>query len=366
MKILTGIDIPFNPFGGSPIIVNDWYSNLPQGIDVLFLTMPPTKQAWWSMKNVHFLTTPKTRDVKLYPTYIKNLSTEVNAIINEYNPDIIHMQHLNYGLSRAFSLQQNIPKIGICHGTDVQIAKSSAFFMDNMVQIVDSASHIVFPAQNMANDFLTTYKTKIPYTVISHGIPAEAFHKSSPHVLGKTIKLLYAGRLNYYKGADIAVEALTHTKASVSLDIIGGEDETGYIEKLTKIITVNNLGNRIKIEPQVSRSELWKIFSNYGAIIIPSRELEAFSLTAVEAQAHGIPVIYGNGGGIVDVVGKSGIQIHDNNPKTLARIVDDIMQNPEILIKYRELGFANATKYRLDKQITKLMNISKNYAKRTE
>lgn len=360
MKIITGIDIPFNPFGGSPIIVDDWYSSLPNDIEVLFLTMTPTQGKWWSMKNVHFLQTPKTKDSELYPAYIRELTKEITEIIARFKPDIIHMQHLNFGLSRAFANQQdiNIPKIGICHGTDVQIAESNPFFMENMIQIANSASHLVFPAKNMADDFFKNYRSEIPYTIIAHGIPDKAFQKLLQHVKGKTLKLLYAGRLNHYKGADIAVEALAHIKAKASLDIIGGEDESGYVEKLLQIIQSNNLTDIVKITPQINRKDLWSRFSDYDAILIPSRELEAFSLTAIEAQAHGLPVIYGDGGGIVDVVGKSGIRVHDNNPVTLAKILDRIAENPKILRKYRNLGLNNAKQYKLSNQIFKLLELS--------
>ena len=46
MKILTGIDIPFHPFGGSPIICNDWYSDLPDDVEVKFLALKPTNELY--------------------------------------------------------------------------------------------------------------------------------------------------------------------------------------------------------------------------------------------------------------------------------------------------------------------------------
>lgn len=111
---------------------------------------------------------------------------------------------------------------------------------------------------------------------------------------------------------------------------------------------------------------MWNRFNEYDAILIPSRELEAFSLTAIEAQAHGLPVIYGNGGGIVDVVGQSGVLIHDNKPKTLAKIIDKIAEDPSTLKEYRDLGLKNAKNYTIDRQIQKIINLTKKYAKRTK
>ena len=360
MRILTGIDIHFNPFGGSPLICDDWYSLLEKDHEVLFLTMQPfSKKRWWKMKNVHFLSTGKTKDVDKYPKYIKELTKEINVIVADFNPDIIHMQHINFGLSRVFAdLQIEVPKIGICHGTDTQVASSNAYFKSNLKHIADNIDYLVFPAENMAKDFFKIYKNKKDYSIIHHGLPKELFTRHKAKNISHELKLLYAGRLNHYKGADIAVKAMTVIDQSVHLDIIGDEDEKNYVQKIKKIIKKHNLHDRVRLSKSISRHELWKKFSDYDAILIPSRSLEAFSLTAIEAQARGLPVIYGNGGGIVNVVGDSGIIIKDNKPKTLAKIIKKIKEDPRVLDKIRKKGYKNSRKYKIDKQIKKLINIS--------
>jgi len=360
MKILTGIDIPFNPFGGSPIICDNWYSHLPYQHKSLFLTMKPYEEKkWWNIKNVKFLKTTKVKDPKLYIQYINELNKEVAQITNIYKPDIIHMQHLNYGLSRSFSETcLNIPKIAICHGTDTQIASQSLFFFKNLEYIADKADVIVFPTKQMAKDFFSIYKKIKKHVIIPHGIPEEAFNKHKIHKNGKVLKMLYAGRLNYFKGADIAIKSLSYTKSFVHLDVVGNEDQKYFLRELHTIVNQNKLNNRVSFSNQITRQKLWEKFSNYDLILIPSRSLEAFSLTAIEAQARGLVVVYGNGGGITNVVGKSGLMIKDNKPKTLARIIDKLDKNRNLLLKYRKLGYKNAQNYKIDKQISSLISLS--------
>jgi len=359
MKILSGIDIPFNPFGGSPIICDDWYSNLPGNTEILFLTMPSTADKWWNIPNVKFLNTEKVRDPKLYPNYIKELNIEVAEIINEYQPDVIHMQHLNFGLSRSFAeVAPAIPKIGICHGTDTQVAKQFDFFRENLIKIADESDVLVFPAEIMANDFFSVYGKEKEYEVIPHGLPSKVFSKHTVHKPQAKLKFLYAGRLNNYKGADIAVEAMSYLDFPATLDVIGDEDETSYKAKLQKMIRELKIEDKVNLHSKVSRNDLWSKFADYDLILIPSRSLEAFSLTAIEAQARGLVVIYGNGGGIKNAVGNSGICIEDNTASTLAKILESIQSDRSSLDIYRLLGYKNAEKYKLEDQIVALLSLS--------
>lgn len=360
MRILTGIDIPFDPFGGSPIICDDWYNIISKNHEVLFLAMPPSVQEkWWKMTNVCFLKTQKTYDIMRYQDYISNLIDEVSYMISEFKPDIIHVQHLNFGLSRAFvSVAHDIPKLGICHGTDTQVAVQNELFRQNLLEITDRIDFLIFPAKKMAEDFFGIYKKRKEYSICPHGIPDFYFMNHSIHTKEQTLRLLYAGRLNTYKGVEIAVQSMMYIKTCATLDIIGEEDEAGYKDKLERFVSENSLDKKIRFYHQLPRRELMALFSQYDAILIPSTSLEAFSLTSVEAQARGLPVIYGNGGGITDVVGESGYLIKDNNPQSLAKIIDELNIDRRKIDTLRERGYNNASRYRLNRQTDEILKFS--------
>lgn len=365
MKILTGIDIPFIPFGGSPIICNDWYSNLPEDVEVRFLTLPPNDpkfDCWWTMKDVVFLDVEKKRSVEEYPEYLEKLKAALLQQIEEYKPDVIHCQHLNFGFSRAIAdLDIDIPKIGICHGTDVQIAGEYPFFLENLKKICEGMDMLVFPAQNMADDFFKLDPTEKKHIIIPHGIPDVAYVKRTKPFSTQPLRVLHAGRLNTFKGGDIAVETMKYLKnKNITLKVIGRQDETGFMDKLDQIVADNDLGKVVTFEDQLSRQELFDVMNDYDVMLFPSRSLEAFSMTTIEAQAHGLPVIYAkDGGGIENAVGDSGFRIEDNNPKAWTDQILEIYEHPELLEKYQALGYENAERHRLSKLRDKYFEISR-------
>jgi len=364
MKILTGIDVPFQPFGGSLLVANDWYSNLPADVEVRFLTLqPPTGvEKWWDIKDVVFLDIEKKRGIEEFPGYIARLRKYVQEQIDDFKPDVIHCQHLNYGLSRAIAeIETDIPRIGICHGTDVQIATTSNFFRDNLIAICDAMDLLLVPNQTMANDFFAVYGQEKPHKINALGIP-DKYYSNTPRTLNydgkRPLELLYAGRLLAWKGADIAVESMKYTTRDVNLTVIGNEDEAGYKQGMQTFVDANNLNNRVAFREQLDRDALLAEFSKFDAIILPSRSLEAFSLTVVEAQSQGIPVIYNPGGGITDTVGNGGIRITDNTPRGVAELLDGICGFPEILRDAQARGYRNAEKYRASTSQKNLFAIS--------
>lgn len=364
MKILTGIDVPFQPFGGSLLVANDWYSNLPDDVEVRFMALPPPAgvDKWWDIKDVVFLDIDKKRGIEEFPGYLAQLTAAVQEQVDDFQPDVIHCQHLNYGLSRAFAeIETDIPRVGICHGTDVQIATTSLFFKDNLTKICDAMDLLVFPNQTMTDDFYAVYGKEKAHQINPLGIPDTYFTDIKRELTydGKRpLELLYAGRLLEWKGVDIAVESMKYVHSDVRLTVIGNEDQTDYKQHMLDFVRDNNLANRIMFRDQLPRDELLDEFSQYDAIIFPSRSLEAFSLTVVEAQARGIPVIYNPGGGITNTVGNGGVRITDNTPTGVAELLDDICQTPAQLTDSQAKGYQNAEKYRASSSQKNLFSIS--------
>lgn len=368
MRILTGIDVPFQPFGGSLLCANDWYSNLPEDVEVRFLTLPPPAgvEKWWTVEGVVMLDIEKVYAPEAFRGYVDKLKLLVQQQIDEFKPDVIHCQHLNYGLSRAIAeLQLDIPLIGICHGTDAQIATQYPFFKENLDYICDNLDLLVFPNETMKNDFFKIYGKEKPYAINALGIPDKYFKPASHSAIfdGKRqMKALYAGRLLSWKGADIAVKSLKFVSNDISLTVIGDEDQKGFKTELLSFVRDNHLSDRVSFQNQLPRDELLEVFSNCDVILFPSRSLEAFSLTVVEAQVKGLPVIFNPGGGITDTVGNAGIMITENTPVGVARLLDHLYQNPEILVETQIRGYENTEHYRVSASQQRLFALSKELA----
>jgi glycosyltransferase involved in cell wall biosynthesis len=369
VRILTGIDVPFKPFGGSLLCANDWYSNLPEDVEVRFLTLPPPEgvEKWWAIEDVVMLDIEKVYTPEAFRGYVDKLKVLVQQQIDEFKPDVIHCQHLNYGLSRAITeLQLDIPLVGICHGTDAQIATQYPFFKDNLEYICDNLDLLVFPNATMKDDFFKVYGKEKPYAINALGIPDRYFGSSSrPTTFSgdRQLRALYVGRLLAWKGADIAVESMKYVLNDISLTVIGDEDQKGFKAELLSFVEENRLDDQVSFQDQLPRDELLEAFSEYDVILFPSRSLEAFSLTVVEAQAKGLPVIFNPGGGITDTAGGAGIMITENTPEGVAELLDHVYQNPEILEEAQARGYENAEQYRASASQQRLFTLSRKLIK---
>ncbi len=119
---------------------------------------------------------------------------------------------------------------------------------------------------------------------------------------GETLKekkyFLSVGRLTYAKRIDLAIEACNRLK--VPLKIVG----TGKEEASLRAIA----GSTVEFLGSVSDEELGKLYAGAKALIFCALD-EDFGMVAVEAMAHGTPVIALAQGGVVETVvdGKTGV-----------------------------------------------------------
>lgn len=98
-------------------------------------------------------------------------------------------------------------------------------------------------------------------------------------------RLVYAGRLDWIKGVDLAMEALALLPEAFQLEIIGhGPAE----EALKSLTTELKLQGRVVFRDPVPRSELPSVYACADVFLFPSAEVAG--LAWVEAQACGLPV----------------------------------------------------------------------------
>jgi glycosyltransferase involved in cell wall biosynthesis len=149
-------------------------------------------------------------------------------------------------------------------------------------------------------------------------------------------------------------------KYGAHVTIIGNEDQQGYKQELLDFVANHNLHDKVNFRDQLPRHALLQEFANFDLIVFPSRRLEAFSLTVVEAQAKGLAVVYSAvGGGITDTVGDGGIPVENNSPEGLAQVLDNIYEHPQLLAEARAKGLENAEQYRLSASRDRLFGLSK-------
>jgi glycosyltransferase involved in cell wall biosynthesis len=130
---------------------------------------------------------------------------------------------------------------------------------------------------------------------------------------------LYAGRLDASKGPDALVAAATGLDAEIRIAGAGPMEEE-LARRARGLPNVTLLG---RLTPERVGEEM----AGMRAVILPSRCLETFGLTAAEAMLRGVPVVARRRGGLEEIVRESGggLLFEDDVelPGILARLAKD-------------------------------------------
>ena len=103
---------------------------------------------------------------------------------------------------------------------------------------------------------------------------------------------LVPGRLNRFKGVGLAIRALV-TATDWRLVIAGAGDDADRLQALARTLGVED---RVELTGRVPREELWRLYSEASAVVLPSLK-EGASLVCAEALALGVPVVALDQGG---------------------------------------------------------------------
>ncbi|MGW3009665.1 glycosyltransferase family 4 protein [Streptomyces sp. NPDC001219] len=325
LNILTGINRPSVPSSGGMILVNDLYQAMPD-VHTTFLGRAPADQAWTAaFDHLITLSTTKRPQGPCFDSYVDELTREVGALIEKIRPHAIHAQYLGLALSLAFTRTAgNIPIIAIAHGPDVMVAERTASEHEAMNEVAAASAAIVAPTAALAEriDRLTGRRFTDRLTVIPWGIPLNnaRVHDRPPASPGP-LSLVQAGRLDDNKSTITAVESLALTNQPHHLTVIGKGPLREHLEQ--RVIELG-LRERVHFVPFLPRAELWRRLPNFDAWVFTTTGLEAFGLVLIEAQAHGLPVVYSDLPGVREIVGGGGVAYTPGDPCSLAVALDEM------------------------------------------
>ncbi|MFF0216091.1 glycosyltransferase family 4 protein [Streptomyces vinaceus] len=346
LKILTGINRAAGPSSGSLILVHDLYRAMPE-LHTTFLGRAPVDQPWTTaFDQMVTLATPKRPHGPDFDRYLDELTHEVGDLIAHTRPDAIHAQYVGLALSLAFARTAGgIPIISLAHGPDVMAAERSPHERECLDEVAAASTAMVTPTTTIAEriDRLTGRRFTDRLTVIPWGIP---LHKAQPRVRPPAgtgaLSLVHAGRLDENKSTITAIEALALTHQPHHLTVIG---HGTLLEHLQHRAVALGLQGRIRFEPFLPRTELWRRLPNFDAFVFTTSGLEAFGLILIEAQAHGLPVAYSDLPGVGTTLGGAGLPYTPGDPRSLAQALDKMGRDLHQRNTMAEKGTNNARQY---------------------
>ncbi|MFZ3047520.1 MAG: glycosyltransferase [Desulfatirhabdiaceae bacterium] len=152
-------------------------------------------------------------------------------------------------------------------------------------------------------------------------------------------RILVIGRLTYYKGHDVMLDAAADLR-DARLIIVGNGDQAF---RLKNRIDQSGLSDRVSLPGSLSESALHALLSSCDCLCLPSIErTEAFGLVLLEAMRYGKPVVAsdipGSGIGLVVQDGVTGFLVQPGDAASIARSVNQIFDQPELRLKMGRLA----------------------------
>jgi len=169
-----------------------------------------------------------------------------------------------------------------------------------------------------------------------------------------TINILYMGRLEWYKGIHILINALRNLEyKNIKLHIAGKGSEQTNIERISRIDL------RIVYHGFVYGTKKMDLLQRIDATIVPTLSPEPFPMVTLESFQFGIPVIASNIGGLPEVVkdGCNGRLFEPGNSKGLKKVIEELINDKGLLRKLKEGATESVKQYELGKHIEKLERI---------
>lgn len=167
--------------------------------------------------------------------------------------------------------------------------------------------------------------------------------------------LLFVGRLQPLKGAELAVETLAATRANTpagknaQLVIVGGPsgpDGDATLARLRSMTEELGLAGCVRFVDPLPHHLLSTYYRAADVCLVPSRS-ESFGLVALEAAACGTPVVASDVGGLRDNVseGRTGYLVAGRDSDAYARRVSDILSDPLLALRLGDAGSQRAERF---------------------
>ena len=165
-------------------------------------------------------------------------------------------------------------------------------------------------------------------------------------------KVLFVGRLEEYKGLWPLVNAFRTLEKTdnTKLTIVGNGP---LYKSLSDFIAQHDLGKRIVMMGH--SYNISELMLKHDFIVIPSTYEENCPITSLEAQAHYLPCIYSNSGGLPEtqIQGKTGIMIEKNNPDAIINAIKYFQEDRSRFNQMRLDARTNSLNFSINKMAEK-------------
>ena len=332
--------------------------------------------------------------------YSKNNKKKMEEALDDFKPDIVHLNNFQRQLSASIigpCIKRNIPIVFTAH--DVQAICPSITMMDSNRKpcelCMGGKYKNCFNKKCIKNSSLKSllgaiegkyyrnndiYSKKINYIITPSEFYRSKFiedgvNKNKIKALHNSIEMkdydiktedegyaLYFGRLSREKGILNLINAFA--KLDNGLLYIAGEGPEK--ETIENIIKENKLEKRVKLLGFLGKNQMIECISKCKFVVVPSIWYENCPYSVLETLAIGKPVIGSNMGGIPELVenNKNGFIYQYDDVDDLSNKMKKLFEDEKLVDKFsKESKKLAKEKYSREKYYEELMNIYKKVIK---
>jgi glycosyltransferase involved in cell wall biosynthesis len=282
------------------------------------------------------------------------LSPAMLGLARAAQPDIVHL-HFPYppGDCAALAVPGTPPLVVTYHSDIVRQQTLLRLYRPLLEHTLGRAACIIAtsPASIDSSPFLSRYAAKC--TVVPLGVDVGRFaplrqeeekrrrgeeekaHSSPLLLFSRSPLLLFVGRLRYYKGLHILLEAMPHVDATLLL--AGDGPERVRLEAQVRAL---GLGSKVRFLGDVPEQEKPALYRTADVFVLPAHlRAEAFGIALAEALASGLPCVsteLGTGTSYANLHGVTGLVVPPGDATALAGALNTLLADPHMRQRYGE------------------------------
>lgn len=284
-----------------------------------------------------------------------------NKIKNNYDIIIINMPHPVANMALWFAPPKRNVRIVLYWHSDIVKQRILLFFYRSFQNwLIKHSDAIIAPTKihTAESDCRKLFQNKryvydIPFILkyVTH------YSKYKVTVNGKKV-VFSCGRLIYYKGFDVLIDAAKYISDDAVIHISG----TGVLEKtLQKQIDENGLSNKVKLLGRLSDEDLQREYHDCYLYCFPSVERgEMMGMVQFEALSYGKPIVSTNiprsGAPTLNIEGITGFKVPVYDAKALAEKINLLLTDSVLYEKICKGAIDASLNYNNSKIIDKYMS----------
>ena len=358
-------------FGGSGVVATELGIALSsRGHEIHFITYhQPVRLEALQHPNIHFheVNVPDYPLFKYQP-YELALSSRLVDVIQNAQIDVLHVHYAIPHAYAAYMAKKMLLDIGIqipivttLHGTDITLVGSHPFYRPAVTFSVNHSDRVTAVSESLRQDTLRLFDIKTKIEVIPNFIDTEKINRVGKPcerslLAQKEEKILtHISNFRPLKRIMDVIKIFEGLSSEIDCKLMMvGEGP----EKVKAIEYVEKTGLEDKILFLGNSNEIDKVLCYSDLFLLPS-EKESFGLSALEAMAHGVPVISSNAGGIseVNIDGVSGYLADIGDVDTMVVRAKELLSNDALHAQFKKQAKEQASKFSLEKIIGKYETI---------